>query len=149
MNYRTYVIIIVLLSSCGTQKVVTTTNNEEIIQEDDSLKFDCYYSSDTLENLIAYFPEEKIFYLNDKVVSKEDVCQEIEYALRMNKGVKHYYHPQSNFFFMISIQQKIEKCYRDRIDQISIDKYSKNYEGLDSLQKLSVDKILKYKMLSK
>lgn len=111
--------------------------------------FDCYYPSDTLDLLVAYFPVEKIFYLNSKEVSKEVICETIENSIRLNKGVKHYYHPESNFIYMISIQREIEKCYRQKIDEYSVEKFGSKYESLDSLQKATIDEILTYRIISK
>jgi len=149
MIRKILILLIVIMISCKSTKV---TNSENLVQDkqiEEVKQFDCYYSSDTLNMLIAYFPEEKTFYLNNKEVKKDEICKEIENSIKMNKGVKHHYHPKSNFLYMLSIQQEIKKCYLKWIDEISIEKYGSKYENLDSIQKVSIDDILTYKMLSK
>jgi hypothetical protein len=144
------IILIVITTSCKTTKStipdVVEFNKETLKKE--KLEFDCYYLSDTIENLILYFPEKKEFYINNKLHKSTNVCDEIEYSIENNKGVKHCLHPQSNFFYMISIQRKVEECYKNKIDKISQEKYGLTYENLDVDQRKEIDKILTYRVVS-
>lgn len=142
---KTILFLFVVVNSASSQ--VDTT---AILQgNDEELMFGCYPSSDTLEYLIAYFPEQKEFFINNTLCTKEDLCKTIRHSIESNKGVMHYYAPESNFMFMVSIVREIEKCYKNKIDELSEKKFGANYEDLSPDQKTIIDSQLTYRMESK
>lgn len=149
-NKLILIMSIAIITSCKTAKStipdLVESNKESLKKE--KLEFDCYYLSDTIENLILYFPEQKEFYINGKLNASTNVCDEIKYSIENNKGVKHCLHPQSNFMYMISIQRKVKKCYKNKIDEISQEKYGFTYENLDVDLRKEIDKILTYRVVS-
>ena len=111
-------------------------------------QFDCYNPNDTSTYLIAYFLNEKELLINNKPCTKAALCKTIQYDITMNKGVQHFYEPESNFFFMISIVREIEKCYNDRIEVLALSTYGTSYKMLVPDQKEIIDSKISYRMLS-
>lgn len=152
MNRIGLIFMLLVLIACNSTKNVSENQNNNLSQydqENKELQFGCYEVKDTLSILIAYFPEEKMFYINNKPCEKENLCERITADMDLNKPLKHYYEPKSNFLFMMSIVKELEKCYNERIDEIAIEKFGSIYEELDSIQKVDVDSKLTYRMLSK
>lgn len=150
MKYSYFLLLIIGLVSCHSRKQAidkTSTQNAELLENDTDLEFGCYYASDTIDNLVLYFPEEKKFYINGDPGSQEELCELIQTDIAQNKGVKHYYDPQSNFMYMISIVRAVKKCYLDRIDELSISEYGNKYEGLSPEQKANIDSSLSYRVI--
>jgi hypothetical protein len=150
MKYAYFLTVIVGLMSCHSTKKSSDSNsvlNSDLVEEGTGLQFECYYDSDTLEHLILYFPEEKKFFINSEVGNKEDLCQIIKKDIDKNKGVKHFYEPKSNFMYMISVVRAVEKCYKDKIDELSIENYGLTYEELNSDQKAEIDARLSYRVV--
>ncbi len=151
MKILPLVYMLFAIAACHTTKPTAEKpqgSKNEVTQEGSSLQFGCYESSDTLKSLVAYFPEEKIFYINNTLCKKEDLCHRIQYDINMNKGVLHYYAPESNFMFMISIVREIEKCYKERIEVLSLKEFGTQYNLLSPEQKAVIDSKLSYSVES-
>lgn len=152
-NYFHWVLIagiFCMVIACQTTKEAkgNASDSNDAANKEDELMFDCYHASDTLDALILYFPEEKNFFVSNLPGTKEELCATIQYDININKGVKYYYHPQSNFLYLMTIVREVERCYNVRIDELSMEKFSKNYEQLSPEQKEVIDARLSYRVLS-
>ena len=86
MKYGICLFVVLIFSACKLTKTTSSNTNIEPTgpsSDEDILQFDCYYSADTLDNLIAYFPEEKMFYLNNEQAKKEDICEVIKNSIKL------------------------------------------------------------------
>lgn len=152
INITPLIIFIALLTACQTNKKVSHDSPKTPVDNmpsNTALQFGCYNGADTLSKLILYFPEEKVFFVNNHPCTQEELCKTIAYDMQVNKPAIYYFAPESNFLYMRSIIKAVEKCYADAIDKISIKTYGHSYDLLSPQQKTVIDSTLSYRMLSK
>ena len=150
MKHSLLLILIIGFLSCHSTKKtakIDTNVNDDIVEDDGELEFGCYYPSDTIKHLVFYFPDEKKFYINGDPGNIDELCLAIQKDIKLNKGVKYYLDPQSNFMYAMTIIRKTKKCYLDTIDELSLETYGLVYEELSAEQKVEIDARLTYKVI--